>query len=486
MLAVSRIVLAVTICLAVAHAEKRAVGLTAEGTLIEATAIRGASPKLPTVVFIGDLSGSNTEAVHDVERETARFEAMAQSRRRLHLLTIATANPSRVKLTFPPSGVAYRDNPESHYLWRWIGLQAPDLVIVADTEDFGLTQALQRNPVAGIGSIPSRHGRALQPLAVTAPSEARREMNARLARTPRQVAEELSHHYGKALDDAVYIPAVALIGRNRLGHVTDVQKIVSAYVDGSTDSLRKPTSSHMSGHLIFADLAERTRDSRYVELVRKAADLGFSDWNEMSDGVFMGCPILAKAGKLTGDRKYFDRMLEHYRYMTKLCLRADGIYRHSPLDESAWGRGNAFPALGLALALADIPRDHPAYPELLAGLRSHLAALIRFQDESGMWRQVIDKAGSYREFSATAMIGTAITRAVRSGWVDAKAYQPRAEAAWRGILARTRDGIVVDVCESTGKQKSLTDYLRRVAILDRDPRGGAMALLFATEMAGLQ
>jgi hypothetical protein len=44
----------------------------------------------------------------------------------------------------------------------------------------------------------------------------------------------------------------------------------------------------------------------------------------------------------------------------------------------------------------------------------------------------------------------------------------------------------VDVCEGTGKQKSLLDYLNRAAILDRDPRGGAMALLFATEMAGLK
>jgi hypothetical protein len=32
----------------------------------------------------------------------------------------------------------------------------------------------------------------------------------------------------------------------------------------------------------------------------------------------------------------------------------------------------------------------------------------------------------------------------------------------------------------------LKDYLRRAAILDRDPRGGAFALLFATEMAGLE
>jgi unsaturated rhamnogalacturonyl hydrolase len=227
----------------------------------------------------------------------------------------------------------------------------------------------------------------------------------------------------------------------------------------------------MSGHLIFADLAERTGDSRYVQLVRKAADLDFTDWNEMSDGVFMGCPIFAKAGKLTGERKYFDRTLEHFRYMVKLCRRADGLYRHSPLDEAAWGRGNAFPALGLALALSDMPKDRPGFAEMREALRTHLAALSRFQDESGMWRQVIDKPGVYREFSATAMIGVAMLRAVRNGWVDRKTYEPRIESAWNAILRRTRDGTIVDVCEGTGKQKSLVDYLNRAAILDRDPRG---------------
>ena len=54
------------------------------------------------------------------------------------------------------------------------------------------------------------------------------------------------------------------------------------------------------------------------------------------------------------------------------------------------------------------------------------------------------------------------------------------------MLTRTgSDGTLLDVCESTNKQRSLDDYLRRAALTGRDPRGGAMALLFATDMAGL-
>ena len=72
------------------------------------------------------------------------------------------------------------------------------------------------------------------------------------------------------------------------------------------------------------------------------------------------------------------------------------------------------------------------------------------------------------------------------GWLDAKTYQPRVDAAWHAVLTRTgSDGVLLDVCESTNKQRTLDDYLRRAALNGRDPRGGAMALVFATEMAGL-
>ena len=76
-------------------------------------------------------------------------------------------------------------------------------------------------------------------------------------------------------------------------------------------------------------------------------------------------------------------------------------------------------------------------------------------------------------------------RGVRNGWLDPASYQPRIDKAWRAILARVgANGELMDVCESTNKQRSLDDYLHRAAILDRDPRGGGMALIFATEMAG--
>jgi len=79
-----------------------------------------------------------------------------------------------------------------------------------------------------------------------------------------------------------------------------------------------------------------------------------------------------------------------------------------------------------------------------------------------------------------------MTRGARKGWIDAKTFSPHIHKAWTAINLRINtDGRLIDVSTSTGKQKNLRGYLDRTAILGNDSRGGAMALLAATEVADL-
>ena len=278
-------------------------------------------------------------------------------------------------------------------------------------------------------------------------------------------------------------------------HLEDVERVVKPYFDGGKPTLPENTSgSTLSGHLVFSELARVTGKERYIELATVAANLGFDDQgnpqesmpfhHQMSDALFMGIPILAEVGHLTGNAKYFDMALRHMKFMQNLCLRPDGIYRHSPLDEAAWGRGNGFPALGLALSLSALPADHPGRAEMLTAYRDHMKALTQHQDPTGMWHQVIDHPESYRELTATSMITFAILRGMRSGWLDRDIYEPVADRAWEALKTRIApSGELVDVCTGTGKQKTLRDYLDRTAILGHDDRGGAMGLMVSTEMA---
>ena len=486
-------------CAPLHAAERRVIGLTQKGKPIEAIFVDGESQKAPVVVLVGALDGSPA-STRGVEREVERYESLAENRRAFRLIAIPNPNPEKNLLQFPPMGNAYRENSESHVLWRWIGSHAPDLAVVVG-EDFGLVQALSQNPVAGFGKIPAIRLDATSGLLSAVPqslsaSQAHVELDRRDSRSPRQLAEELAQVYGHDFDQLTYLPGMALIGQLRLGNTAEVVRLAEPYADGR-DNLARANSLTLAGHLVFAEIAERTRDPRFAALVRKAADTGFTEsgamkesmpyHDEMSDSVFMAIPLLAKAGKLTGDRKYFDMAARHLAFMQKLVLRPDGLYRHSPLTDAAWSRGNAFPALGLALTLSDFPKDHPAYDDMVAAFVRHIDRLAPLQNEDGLWLEVVDRPGSYAEFSSTAMIGTAMLRGIRNGWLDARTYQPIVQRAWHAIASRVGNGgTLLDVCESTNKQRTLEDYLRRTAILGPDPRGGGMALIFATEMAGLK
>ncbi len=486
-------------CFSFAYGASGAIGVTRDGKPIPALIGEGDldyNTRKTRVLVVGGLDGPVKQAFDWFHSSK---EAVAYRKR----FTVSAIPNAAANASYPPKGDAYASDPEAHYVWRWIGTHAPDVAVVVGGEarPDDLVSQLPRAAPVGAGPIPSVRLRAANSGFLKkflsewkgGPSPARLEIQRRLSRTPSEVARQLSATYGHELNEAVYIPAVALIGRLRLGALADVESIVAPYFDGRKNSLEKATGSHLSGHLVFGELAKLTGKARYVSLARAAADLGFDAegrpkesmpmHSEMSDSLFMGCPILAQVGALTKDPKYFDMCVRHMRFMQKLTLRKDGIYRHSPLDETAWGRGNGFPALGLALSLADLPRDHPGRPEMLQSFQAHMAALLPHQDSSGMWRQVIDFDGSYRELTATCMIAFAMSRGIRAGWIGKDKYAAAIDRAWYGIRTRVAaDGGLIDVCTGTGKQPNLRAYLDRTAILGPDPRGGAMALLIATEL----
>jgi len=307
-------------------------------------------------------------------------------------------------------------------------------------------------------------------------------------RTPQALIDEMLNHYGKKFSGS-YVEALSLVVRLRERGSQEVREIIEPQL---TNPAKLASGSQISGRLIFAEMAES--NSRAKELTLEAANLAFDQngsplkampfHNEMSDAVFMGGPILARAGRLSGERKYYDQSVANYKFIRELCLRQDGIYRHSPLDESAWGRGNGFPAIGLAMMLESLPKNHPEHDFVVKSLLSHLRALKPFQDKDGMWHQVIDHPESYPEFTCTCMISYAALVAIRLGYLEKSEWKDTLLLSWKAIDQRVvADGREVrGSCTGTGKQKSLADYLTRPEINGYDDRAGSMALLFASEM----
>ena len=75
-----------------------------------------------------------------------------------------------------------------------------------------------------------------------------------------------------------------------------------------------------------------------------------------------------------------------------------------------------------------------------------------------MWHEVIDRPGSYAEFSATAMIATAMLRARHreGGSISLRIQRVRPPGEGSSAVS-VRTAYWLDVCESTGKQKSLEE-----------------------------
>lgn len=498
------------------------------------------------VMLVGGLDGTRTSVREVIEVWRKRGEhAPGESPRRFILSIVPDSQPSSppgkdpgTGLSFPPPGTAYGDTgqPGAHAVWRWIARQAPDLVVTVrrdlpasshELED-RLGARLEGKPLdapagslvaalnPGAGDLPGRipalalvgsetvnsllellSGRSRLPR-----SPASRELTRRESRTSLEFARDLARTYGHELDSISYIPVLALIARLRLEDLDaelaareKVMELARPYLEGRRPALgRRTGGSQIAGHLLFTELARRELDGRALDFARRATELGwktpdstpevFPFHADMSDAIFMATPLLVEVGRLAGSARHLELAGRHVRTMRGRLLREDGLYRHSPRCEAAWGRGNGFAALGLAWCLEVLPSDHSLARELAGHLRSHLLALLPHQDPTGEWHQVIDHAGSYREFSATCMVTLSLLRATRLGILESARTEPAIRRAWRAILRGAgSDGVLMEVCTGTGKQPTLRAYLDRKAILGRDARGGAMALMVAVEHA---
>jgi len=357
-------------------------------------------------------------------------------------------------------------------------------------------------PPAALGEQLNRLWSLLQHTPILRPSPARRRLEARRARTPLQVARSLAAVYGHTLAPLVYTQGMAISGRLRLARmdpafedpVPSIVRLVEPYVSGEARRFDAPAATSALAGLIWGmQLAEVTRDRRYADLVvrvaeryRPSADGGApppSDPDFRTEDMFMNGAMLGRAFRLSGETRYLDLLT---RFLLDARLQQDdGLFWHSRSTPYYWGRGNGFALLGFSETLRFLPPDHPAYAALLAMHVRHLEALRQRQLPSGMFAQVLNVPGAYQEFTVTCMIGYAMARALRRGWLEAS-YRQAVNLAWQGVAERLDEaGGLVDCCTNTGVQESLQAYLDRPAIFGRDDRGGAMALWFALEMEQL-
>ena len=419
---------------------------------------------------------------------------------------------------FPPAKGFYEDpeQPESRYLWRWVTYQAPDLVVEfrgdasgADAPD-GLTAALRDSGGAGLERVATAVLPASAPLDDLQLALARASQRspgprsplhgmiaARMARTPMEIARLLAARY-PAAPSISYIPALAWINTLKLAKMNGDEALrakvmaqVQPWLSGEKPLLGDRIQlTTVAGTMVFAELAKadaantaaRTLALEGADAALKEKDGGIPQYGQgWTDDMFMTAAILARTGSMPGRARDLDRAAQLLISYAARLQQPDGIFNHATDGPAAWGRGNGFAAFGLMETLTAMPTGHPSRPALLAIFARQMKGLAAWQAPDGMWREVIDRPGAYREETATAMILTAMARGVRLGWID-RSYTPAVDRAWRALAAHiAEDGGLVDVCTGTGAGPTARYYFDRPAIEVPDDRGGAMALVAAME-----
>jgi unsaturated rhamnogalacturonyl hydrolase len=211
------------------------------------------------------------------------------------------------------------------------------------------------------------------------------------------------------------------------------------------------------------------------------------------DDLYMSVPCLAQAGKLTGDRRYYDDAAKQIlQFSERMFVKDKRLYMHAWVQGMQhhpafhWARANGWAIMATVELLEVLPEDHPARPRILALYREHAAGLVAAQGHAGRWHQLLDRRESYEETSASAMFVFAIAHGINRGWLDGLAFGPAVSLGWNAVAAKVNaKGQVEGTCVGTGVGWDPMFYMYRpVHVLAA--HGYGPVLLAGAEMIGLR
>jgi len=267
-----------------------------------------------------------------------------------------------------------------------------------------------------------------------------------------------------------------------------------------------PTPDHVD-YSVFGsvplELYMQTKDKRYLKMGQSIADKQWGPpegprvkpeshdfykqgytWQTRLwiDDMFMITALQAQAYRATGDQKYIDRAAKEMVFYLDELQRPNGLFYHAPDVPFFWGRGDGWMAAGMAELLSSLPETNMHYQRIMKGYKAMMASLLKYQSESGMWRQLVDDPESWAETSSTGMFTFAMITGVKHGWLDKEVYGASARKGWLALITYLDENSDMrEVCEGTNKKDDRQYYLDRKRITG-DMHGQAPVLWCATAL----
>ena len=300
-----------------------------------------------------------------------------------------------------------------------------------------------------------------------------------------QTEEVQALHYAEVCAAYGAIKLVALVDDE-----TTINKLIGRYRDPLHGEIIN-TSNHVDANvygILPLELYIQTNNKKYLEQGLRFADRQWenslpngltSQTRYWIDDVYMiGC-LQVQAYRATGNMIYLERAATEIDSYIQKLQQPNGLFYHGEDAHFFWGRGNGWVAAGMAELLSVLPKKNPHYNSILKGYKKMMKSLIRYQNNDGMWHQLIDNKNSFKETSSTAMFGFAISVGVKKGLLSEENNTVAYKKAWDALVNYINDdGKVKEVCVGTGQSDDINYYLDRPRVTG-DLHGQAPILWFA-------
>jgi len=229
-----------------------------------------------------------------------------------------------------------------------------------------------------------------------------------------------------------YAEACAGFGATRLaGLLKDsisLDKLSQRYMKVITDSIPN-SQNHVDANVYGILPLELYMQTGNDIFFRQGIELADSQWENplpggltnqtrfWIDDIWMIGSLQVQAYRATKKNSYLERAALEIEAYLKRLQQPNGLFYHGENAPFFWGRGNGWVAAGLAELLSELPEENPHYAAILEGYKKMMDALVRFQADDGMWRQLIDNDTAWKETSSTAMFGYALSIGVKKGYL---------------------------------------------------------------------
>lgn len=229
------------------------------------------------------------------------------------------------------------------------------------------------------------------------------------------------------------------------------------------------------------------------------------------DGLYMCQPFYMEyETRFNNKEKYDDIFLQFENVVKNMKDSSTGLYKHAydhsrqmfwcdpvtGLSQNYWLRALGWYAMAL-LDTADKAEECEKTEFLKTTFRDLIDAMLKYQDESGMWYQVVNYGNispNYLETSGSSIFAYAILKGVRLGYLP-ESYKQYGEKAFRGVCEKylTEEegemhlGGICLVAGLGGKQMrdGTFGYYMSEPIVKDDAKGVGPFLLAYTEMLRL-